>query len=365
MKEQINSISQKIESSVKASEERIMEVIKNNNKAHPSCQSIDKTEQKKDDTCINGIERQSIINIKNLDELLEYLEDRDFKYDEAQGVLTCNICLPEFMGPIKTTERFCGLFNVNRVEYNLAKTEKPTYQPKVLTNLKSHILSHIFPLKPGSTDLKHIQMLNKLQADRKKLAEQMKVNYNAGMNVFRIRYTGILHANSKLNFETDILTAKLNGTEVGNINHSRKFASKLTDTISDIMDANLKTALGQCLDCTNEKPPVGIIMDKMTPNKRTGQIHGLIVPVPSNPLSEPLLTPVMLNVPPVTKHDANGLAVLAKDVVNKARVDDSQIEGVGWDGQYVKLGVLRELLQILNVPKMSIDERSTWITQIW
>ena len=59
----------------------------------------------------------------------------------------------------------------------------------------------------------------------------------------------------------------------------------------------------------------------------------------------------MLNVPPVTKHDANGLAVLAKDVVKKARVDDSQIEGVGWDGQYVKSGVLRELLQILKCLK--------------
>ena len=50
----------------------------------------------------------------------------------------------------------------------------------------------------------------------------------------------------------------------------------------------------------------------MTPNKRTGQIHAIIVPVPSNLLSDVMLAPVMPKVPPVTHHAATSLAMMAK-----------------------------------------------------
>ena len=67
-----------------------------------------------------------------------------------------------------------------------------------------------------------------------------------------------------------------------------------------------------------------MVMDKTTPNKRTGQIHAIIIPVPSNSLSDVMLAPLMLEVPPVTYHDADGLAAMAKTVLNGAGVKDSQ-----------------------------------------
>ena len=48
-----------------------------------------------------------------------------------------------------------------------------------------------------------------------------------GMNMFRNRYLGIKQSKSRVDFEEDMLKAKLNGEDVGNINHSRKFAKKL------------------------------------------------------------------------------------------------------------------------------------------
>ena len=51
----------------------------------------------------------------------------------------------------------------------------------------------------------------------------------------------------------------------------------------------------------------------------------------------------MLEVPPVTHHDADGLAAMAKKVLNGAGVKDSHLEGIGWDGQYVHLGVMEKL----------------------
>ena len=52
-------------------------------------------------------------------------------------------------------------------------------------------------------------------------------------------------------------------------------------------------------------------MDKMTPNKRTGQIHAILIPIPENPLTKDLV-PLMLEVPPVHNHSAQGLAESAK-----------------------------------------------------
>ena len=101
----------------------------------------------------------------------------------------------------------------------------------------------------------------------------------------------------------------------------------------------------------------------MTPNKRTGQIHAIIVPVPSNPLSDVMLAPVMPEVPPVTHHDAAGLAAMARNVLNGAGVKDSQLEGVGWDGQYVLLGEMEKLIELLDIPGMDTDTKR--ITQMW
>ena len=77
---------------------------------------------------------------------------------------------------------------------------------------------------------------------------------------------------------------------------------------------------------------MGIVADKITPNKRTGHIIGLIVPVPENPLSGSFLVPVLLETPPVKDHTAEGLAQQVLDVVHAAGVEDHQVQGGGVDG---------------------------------
>ena len=52
------------------------------------------------------------------------------------------------------------------------------------------------------------------------------------------------------------------------------------------------------LDATERRRPAGLMMDKMTPSKRTGQMHAVVIPVPG--------------------------------------FLDDQLEGLGWDGEYVK-----------------------------
>ena len=162
-----------------------------------------------------------------------------------------------------------------------------------------------------------------------------------------------------------MLTAKLNGTDVGNLNHSEKFAKSLDQAIYETMKDDLKCALESILPSTNHKRPLGMVMDKMTPSKSTGQIHAIILPVPENSLSQPLLVPLMLDVPTVTEYDVSGLAKMAKKILNDAGAEDNQLEGLGWDGEYVKKGVKSKFIEILNIENWDSDQKNSWITSVW
>ena len=131
-----------------------------------------------------------------------------------------------------------------------------------------------------------------------------------GLNLI-ITYSGLRQHKPRSSFEEDILTAKLNGPDVGDLSHSRIFAQELDTAIYEQMKVNIKTQLETKLDATQEKRPLGMVFALMTPSKQTVQIHALVVPVPENPLSQPLLVPLCLEVPAVTEHDVAGLARLS------------------------------------------------------
>ena len=131
------------------------------------------------------------------------------------------------------------------------------------------------------------------------------------------------------------------------------------------MKDDLRDAMESKLEATGEKRPVGLFFDKMTPSKETGQIHALIIPVPENPLSQPLLVPVCLEVPPVTEHSIPALAKMAKSVINSFGVEDKQLEGIAVDGEYVRKGIKDKLLEELDLPGMTAKEKGAWITCVW
>ena len=59
------------------------------------------------------------------------------------------------------------------------------------------------------------------------------------------------------------------------------------------------------------------------------------------------LKPMMLEVPPVPVLSAVGLATTAMEVLCDSGISDDQLEGVGWDGEYVKKGVKDKLVEFL------------------
>ena len=105
--------------------------------------------------------------------------------------------------------------------------------------------------------------------------------------------------------------------------------------MKDFIRRNMRAKLQD----TERRRPAGLMMDRMKQNKRTGQTHALVIPVPENPLSLYFQKPMMLEVPPMPNLSAMGLASTAKKVFNGAGFLDDQLEGMGWDGEYIKKGV--------------------------
>ena len=85
---------------------------------------------------------------------------------------------------------------------------------------------------------------------------------------------------------------------------SSEFVKKIdiSNVMKDDMSRNMSTKLQA------RWRPAGLMMEKMTPNKSTGQMHAVVIPVPKNPLSQDFLKPMMLKVPPMPNLSAMGLA---------------------------------------------------------
>ena len=217
---------------------------------------------------------------KNNDELENVLEKvkiqkRDNVEDGVDGFF-CEVCFDGSEPDWKNKDSIPGVFRFENEEPEEGEKEK---QSEKFRNLKKNVRNH---LKTKSHTDKKLVVQARQRADELNSSRQRKV----GMNVFRERYQGIMQSKSLLDFERDILRAKLCGSDVGDVNHSQFFAKKLDVAIYDEMKDRLKKNMNVKLDATDEKRPCGLLMDKMTPNRRTGQMHAAVVAVPENSLAQ-------------------------------------------------------------------------------
>ena len=243
-------------------------------------------------------------------------------------------------------------------------TGSPTVAKKLQTrgfinmkkSMKRHLLESVYHKR------KYIERQNAIREEKEHKSRTEKV----GLNIFRIRYTAIRQHKSRLAFEDDLVTAQINGTDIGNVNHSRKFAKDLDVAIYSVVKEDIIKGITTPLQATNQKRPLGLAFDKMTPNRRTGQIHALLVPCPENNLDQSFIVPLCLDLPAVKQHDAKSLALTAKQVYNDFGCEDNQLEGIAVDGEYIKKNVKSHLLEILNHDSLlTSQEKNNWITAIW
>ena len=305
---------------------------------------------------------EALMNSKDLEGAETCLQSLDFgKIGETDEDITfyCKICLENNPPPVSDSNVVAGCITLDLKAYSDQKFLKPEQQPRVLRSLKNNIKRHILE----NQSHKH-KVEEKLKREKSQLNKESR-NKKIGLNLFRIRYTGIKQHQPRTAFEESILTAQLNGVDVGDINHSRKFAKEIDRCLFETMKEDLKKALQTELEATGEKRPIGLTFDKMTPAKETGQVHALVIPVPENPLSQPLIVPVFLDLPPVQQHDIASLAKLSKSALEKFGVEDKQVEGIAVDGEYVKKGIKDKIIAELDISDMDPTELGEWITVIW
>ena len=137
------------------------------------------------------------------------------------------------------------------------------------------------------------------------------------------------------------------------LNHSKQFPSQLRPAFAQVLDSRLKI-LAHPLEATKNLPPVGVVADKLTTRRRTGQMFAAVLFTPGMPN---LLSPVSMGVESVFKHDGDSIAEDIHNVCTKYNIQDDQIAGFGFDGQYFHLGVHTNLKQ-----KMQLTDR---VSVVW
>ena len=305
---------------------------------------------------------ESSINIfaaKDLEELQMKAKELGFNFDSEAEQFTCSICIQDPEPTLRLRDGKVGIFSFDVVSYDRDVSVEPSKQPRNFLNLKKNLAKHL------QKSQIHLKLKEKVLMEEKLEHQKQSRNEKVGMNLFNIRYNGVIHGSSYLNFEEDVLTAHLNGTDTGDINNGSDFARDLTRDIVTVMENKFKENLAKPLAATKRKRPVGLVADKITPNKRTGHISALVVPVPENPLSQCFLNPLMLELPPVTDHTAEGLSDQMLELFHNAGADDGQLEGIGVDGQYVKMGAIKKLIAKLAVEDMTEEKLLNWVFETW
>ena len=144
-----------------------------------------------------------------------------------------------------------------------------------------------------------------------------------------------------------MLKSALNGTDIGDLNHSKDFPPKFRPFVAKEVSKNLTTFFTTRQVQTGFKPPVNVQADKGTNCRRTRQFTSVITIIPNSPS---LLTHVYLGQPVVKEHNGKGVAKSIADQVQLWNIDSGQIEGGSFDGQYFHLSVPEHLKDILGLP---------------
>ena len=73
---------------------------------------------------------------------------------------------------------------------------------------------------------------------------------------------------------------------------------------------------------------------------------------------------MMLEVPPVLVLSTSVLANTALHVFRDSGLTDDQLEGVGWDGEYIIKGVKDKFLEGMVIEGWTKEEKGDWVTEV-
>jgi len=188
----------------------------------------------------------------NIKDLLKH--GHELRAESSKNIIYCLDCYDP--------EKNVGTFNYN---FELGQDFSKQTMPREFVNLKAHIGHHL-------THKTHRENSKEKEIERKLEKSLAQRQYKVGMNLDRQAYKILKCGDSHLQYETDVAVLDAQGTDVGHLNHSRKFVTEFSKSATKTLMKQVEKLTNEPLAATGRPSPISVIADKLTPNRRTMQI---------------------------------------------------------------------------------------------
>ena len=202
----------------------------------------------------------------------------EFEFKEDQERVVCTVCSASF-------------------KYDVA-TEGGKKVSAQLSNLKNNLKHHL-------DNTNHMSALVRLNAGEKLDQKIEKRNKACGMNLARTAYYLLSNGLPTAHFTTLVSMQHRNGCDLGDINHSFNFVTKLATSFSEVIQERYRKYLSTRLPQTGCLPPCKIVEDGATYKHDTRHLCGIVSFFPGD---KPLLQPVFLAAPKGIRSDGRSTA---------------------------------------------------------
>ena len=170
----------------------------------------------------------------------------ELSYIEKDKMVICTLCVLYPLGTAHVSGNF---------EYDLLHDEQylsNQVMSQEFRNLKKHIKRHLMQEI-------HLSNVEKWEREESKRSSRETRCHAIGMRIAWICYAGYQSGMSSREYEKDILKAKLNGLDVGDINHSKEFYSNFRCFVANEVRSCLSSYFTSRLQPTGFLPPGGLI----------------------------------------------------------------------------------------------------------
>ena len=258
---------------------------------------------------------ETMNSVRSVKEISEKFPD--FEYRQELSAMKCLVCGETF-----------------KYSSNLNQSFETCKMGSEFSNLKRHLKDHL------SSGL-HTSQAQSDEAAKLIWEKEEGRNKQVGLRLGRLVYFLIYHGRPHDDYTQLVYISVANGSDCGDINHSKKFVDFFLPYLATAERGRLKALLSTRMEATGCLPPVNIFADKATHQRNTRQLVGVIT---LNPGGQDLLVALLLGLPLCSKGDGSSLCTNIEDVT-KAYVNDEQVKCFTGNGVYAHTKVAEILSQ--------------------
>ena len=302
-----------------------------------------KNDKQNDYDNIKDQEHSAIDNARTISEIITACPE--FEHITDKKYIKCKLCVDE------------AIFNLNNeasrqtigvIKYNDESTqlrERTDLMDREFRNIKisvkKHLNSHIHK--------EHVMKIEKKSRDLKG-RDDLRNNKAAAMRCARICYGLYRKGRPFTDYPEIVATIVAGGTFMGEINHSKEFASTFLNSVANVVRDKVKHYLKSPLDQTGFKPPIKIVADKDTIKHRTRQIIALTKFFPE---ADDLIQTLYVTHPIVKHHSGQDVADHLHTNLEEY-LSQEQYQGGSYDGAYFHQSVPKYMGEKYNVDESDV-----------